>query len=570
MAVGLRPGVLATALKSGMSNERVRIALLVGVALVVYCSTLANSFTFDDNIFIFNNPGVTHFSAKALFEPTKYANLFRPVTFASFALNWKIEGDHPFGYHLVNVLLHAGVTLLLYLVLRRLLEEVRQGTTIAWATALLFAVHPIHTEAVASIAARSELLAAGFLLAAWLWHLGDRPMLALLSLIAAVLSKESAVVFLPLVIAGDYLRARMKAWHRYAGIAGVVAMYMLLLWNVQGGHFGERKVDFIDNPLASLPGSLRILNAARVAWKYAGLEIYPANLSCDYSYNAIPLYGSLEHTVIPAAGALLVVAAWLWALCTKRYEWALAGAIYLGGFGVTANVLIPIGTIMGERLAYLPSAGFCLLVILIWIRLERYRSELAWIVFALVFAALSARTVVRNWDWYDNFSLFSAAVRAAPGSAKAHSNLALQYYNRDDLAAASAELEAALRIYPDNPDTIGYKALLESRGGHDHEAIELLEKALSMTQPGNPNYEFIAVNLAGVQMKLGQDEEALKLLNSEIAKSPDYSRAWSNRAVIRYRRGELPTARSDAETALQLNPENIQARNLLNILNRAQ
>src|SRR5580693_645720 len=354
-------------------NERWRVALLLAVAILVYGNTLLNSYTMDDELYILRNPAVTSPSLKGLFEATKSNNIFRPFTFATFALNWAVGGAQPLGYHFFNLLLNAAVALLLYLVLRTLLEAVPQGTTVAFAAALLFAVHPIHTEAVASIVGRSELLAVGFLLAAWLLHLHDQHILSLLCFALALFSKESAVAFVPLVLAGDYARAKVKPLHRYGWIAGVALLYLAVLWHVQGGRFGAIGVNFLDNPLTRLPASLRIPNALRVAWKYVGLHIYPATLSCEYSYNAILLYSNWQHTVPAVVGAAFVLALWIWALWTQRREWVLAGAIYLAGFAVTANLLVPTGTIMAERLAYLPSAGFCLLVALLWIRLENHQ-----------------------------------------------------------------------------------------------------------------------------------------------------------------------------------------------------
>jgi len=547
-------------------NERSHILLLLAVAMLVYGNALLNGFTFDDDVYISSNPAVTSPSVKGLFEPSKANNLFRPVTFASFALNWKVGRDQPFGYHLFNLLLHATVILLLYLVLRTLLDPVPGAATIALATAWLFALHPIHTEAVTSIVGRAELLAAGFLLAAWLLHLYDRPVLALVSFAFALLSKESAVALLPLALAGDYARGKPKALQRYAWIAGVTVLYISLLWKVQGGRFGTKGVNFLDNPLASLPATWRILNALRVAWKYIGLHIYPAALSCDYSYSSIQLYAVWQRTLPAAVAAALVLAIWIWAFWTQRREWFLAGAIYLAGFAVTANLLVPTGTIMGERLAYLPSAGFCLLVVLIWIRLENRNRRLAWAVFATVVAALAMRTVVRNRDWRNNLTLFSAAVRAVPGSAKMHADLGIEYLMRDRVEPARIEFQTALRTYPDSAYALEGYGLAESRVSHDQDALRLLRAALSLTLDDDLSHDFRVVNLAAQLMKLGQNDEALKLLNQEIAAYPEYPRSWSNRAVIRYSRGEFASAREDARTALRLDPANPQARNLLALL----
>jgi protein O-mannosyl-transferase len=547
-------------------TEHWRVALLLAVATLVYGNSLLNSFTYDDEAYILNNPVVKTLSLHGLFQPNRASNLLRPVTFASFGLNWAIAGVHAFSYHLFNVLGHAVVVLLLYLVLCMLLESVPRATTIAFAAALLFAVHPIHTEAVASITGRSELLAAGFLLSAWLLHLHDRRIPALACLVLAMMSKESAAVFLPLALAGDYARGRLKQLLSYASLAGVTSLYLGIFWKLEGGRFGEKKVAFVDNPLASFPVVLRIPNALRVGWKYLSLQLYPSYLSFDYSYNAILLYVDWRRLAPVIVGALLLLALWIWALWTGRKEWFLAGAIYLGGFAATANILLPTGTIMGERLAYLPSTGFCLLVALIWARLEKRKQTLAWAVLVIVVAVLAARTVVRNRVWRDNLSLFSADIRTVPGSARAHVNLGYEFMQRNQLEAARAEFQTAMRIFPDFPSGIENYGLVESRMGQDEEALRLFLRAQSVMPRDSLDYDLAAVNLASQLMKLGRNDEALNLLNQIILEQPDLSPAWSDRSFIRYQRGELPSARSDAEAALRLDSANSQARRLLSAL----
>jgi protein O-mannosyl-transferase len=548
-------------------TERTRLGLLLSVAMLVYANTLVNGFAFDDGVYIFRNQAVTDPSIQALFAPTKFNNVVRPVTFATLALNETVGGTHPFGYHLFNLLLHAAVVLLLYLVLRRLLDTLPEGGVVSLMAALLFAVHPIHTEAVASIVGRSEVLAAGFLLAAWLFQLEDRELPSLLCLVLALMSKESAVAFIPLMLAGDFARDQFKSFGRYARIVGVSVGYLALFWKIKGGRFGELSIPFLDNPLATFPASLRILNSLRIAWRYVGLLVYPVKLSCDYSYNAILLYATWRHGVLAAAAALLVIALWSWALWTRRKEWFLAGAIYLGGFAATANLLVPTGTIMGERLAYLPSAGFCLLVALTLIRLERHQRLLGAAVFVILTVALAVRTVDRNSDWRDNFRLFSTDVRVAPGSAKIHCNLGGEYLRLGQLEAAQTELQIALRIYPEFPEAEEFLGLVEARMGHGQEARRSMEKALSSIQSDDINYFFWKVNLAAELIELGQNEDALKLLNQVLAEAPGNARAWSNRAVIFYKRGELTSARSDAETALRLEPANGQAQAVLDAMN---
>jgi tetratricopeptide (TPR) repeat protein len=558
-------------------KERLHIVLLLAAVALVYSNTLLNEFTMDDGLYVANNPQVTAPSVRALFTPHKISNVFRPVTFATLAWNQAINGGKPFGFHLFNLMLHAAVTWLLYLLLQAILGTSPQAKTSALVAALLFAVHPIHTEAVASVVGRAELLAAGFLLAAWILHLRDREIAALICFLLALLSKESAAAFLALVLAGDFARGEWKPRLRYARIAGVTLLYLGLLWKIQGGHIGQVGISMLDNPLADVPAGWRILNALRVAWKYVGLLIYPATLSCDYSFNQILVILNLRHTLPAAAAAALVVGAWMWAIRKQQRELVLAGGIYMAGFAATANILIPTGTIMAERLAYLPSAGFCLLVALSWTwlrdwapsrpRLKKdWQRTFAFAVLAALVGALAVRTVVRNQDWINNLALYSAGVRAAPGSAKMHANLGSQYMDYGQVGLARAEFQAALRIYPDYPDALASYGLLESWMGNNEAAARMMESALNMSRRDNPNYDFMIVNMAALLIQTGKMDGALELLNREIAESPKYARAWSNRAVIRYKRGETASAAADVDVALRLDPSNTQAQNLVRLL----
>jgi len=561
-------------------KERLCIGLLLAAVVLVYGNTLRNEFTMDDGLYVVNNPQVTHPSLRALFTPNKISNVFRPATFATLALDQSVSGGKPFGFHLLNVMLHAAVTWLLYVLLLAILGASPQSKSVALAAALLFAVHPIHTEAVASIVGRAELLAAGFLLAAWILHLRDWEIAALICFLLALLSKESAAAFLVLVLVGDYTRGEWKPPLRYARIVGVTLVYIGLLWKVHGGHLGPASISLLDNPLADLPAGWRILNALRVAWKYAGLLIYPAKLSCDYSFNQIPVYLGWRHTLPAAVAAAVAAGVWVWALWKRHRELGLAGGIYLAGFATTSNILVPTGTILGERLAYLPSAGFCLLVALGWnwlreqaplgdSRNQNWKRTLAFGALAALVGALAVRTVVRNQDWINNLVLYSAGVQAAPGSAKMHSNLGSQYMAYGKVDLARVEFQTALRIYPDYPDALESYGLLELWMGHTQAAGRMMESALNMSQRDNPNYDYMIVNLAALLIQTGKMDGALELLNREIAESPQYARAWSNRAVIRYKRGEMASATADLEVALRLDPGNTQTQNLKKLLGTA-
>ena len=542
---------------------RSQIGWLLGAAVLVYADSLLNSFTMDDELYILRNPQVTQHSAWLLFHPNTVSNVYRPVTFFTFAMNWIAARYQPFGYHAINLLLHLAVVLLLFFVLREILQGSAHYEPVCFAAALLFAVHPIHTEAVSSVVGRSELLAAGFLLAAWLFHLQDRYILSLFCVVLALLSKESAIGLLPLAVAGDYAKGQLKSWTRYAAIAVVSFLYVGALWKIQGGHLGAAAVSVLDNPLTLLPASLRVLNAVRIAWKYVALLLFPVTLSCDYSYNQILLYADFRHLLVPAIAAMAVVLAWIWAIWKKKSGYIVAGAVYFAGFAATSNILTRTGTIFGERLAYLPSAGFCLLAALAWQWLADRHRNAAIAVLALVVAALGIRAAARNRDWRDNTALYTQAGDAVPNSAKMRTFRGIVYLGAGQFDRSRSDLQAALNIYPEFPDAVEAMGLLEARTGNPKEALNWMQKAVDMSDHRDIDYDYRTVNLAALDIQIGRLDDAMKLLNHDIAESPNYSRSWSNRAVVRLKLGQIAEAREDARTALALDPSNLQARSIL-------
>lgn len=540
-----------------------QIWILLALTILVYANSLFNGFTMDDELYILRNPQVTQHSIGLLFQPNAASNVFRPVTFAALALNWMAAGYKPFGYHLANLFLHAGVGVLLLLVLRNILARFANGELISFAAAILFAVHPIHTEAVSSVVGRSELLAAGFLLAAWLFHLHERWLLALLAFALALLSKESAITLLPLALAGDYASGKLKHWTRYGGIAAITLLYIGTLWKMQGGRFGAASVSLLDNPLTLLPPRLWILNAVRIAWKYVGLLVFPATLSCDYSYNQITMYADLRHLLLPVLAAAGTLALWTVAVCKRSAAFLLAGAIYFTGFAVTSNIVTRTGTIFAERLAYFPSAGFCLLAAVLCVWVARRNRFVAFALLTVAVLGLSIRTVARNRDWRDNASLYTAAANAVPNSAKMRAFRGTVYIGQNRLDDARSDLQAALAIEPDYPDAIEAMGLLELHAGNRPAALDDLRRALEISSPRDFDYDYRAANLAALLIEMGKLDEAMKLLDGRIAESPNYSRLWSNRAALRVALGQLAAGHEDALAALRLDPQNEQARKVL-------
>ena len=316
-------------------------------------------------------------------------------------------------------------------------------------------------------------------------------------------------------------------------------LYLGLLWKVQGGRFGPAEISMVDNPLVDLPAGWRILNALRVAWKYVALQIYPAVLSCDYSFNQIPVYRDWRHTLPAALAAAAAAGVWIWALRKRQAGWALAGAIYFAGFAATANILVPTGTIMGERLAYLPSAGFCLLLALGWNWLRQRKEILAW---GLLGRDRFGLSPCGRWcETGTGKTLLLCTpprVRAVPNDAKMHANLAGQYFLRNQLDLAAGEYQIALRILPDSAEALASYSALEFQRGNYQAAGQMMEKALSMSGRNNLNYDFMVVTFAAILMKTNHADRALA-----ISKPRNRGIALIRPGLVDARRAALPARR---------------------------
>ena len=225
---------------------------------------------------------------------------------------------------------------------------------------------------------------------------------------------------------------------------------------------------------------------------------------------------------------------------------------------------------MGERLAYFPSAGFCLLIALAWNWLQERQRKLAVGALAGLVAVLGVRTVIRNRDWKDNRNLYTAAVRASPGSAKMHLGLAFNYMEAKQFDLARKEFQTTLQINPAYPEALASYGLLESRQGNYQAAGRMMEQAFYTIGRDNPAYDAIAVDLATLYMQTDHLDGALELLNREISESPGFARAWATRADLRYKGGQTALARADAEMAIRLDPDNWQARNVMQLLNASK
>jgi tetratricopeptide (TPR) repeat protein len=485
--------------------------LLVGLAgVLAFLDAIPNGFTLDDVALVEHNPAVGSLSAvPRIFVrpywdvPGEHYGLYRPLTIASFAINRAMTGPGAPGFHLVNVLLHGAVAALVWFALRR--AGLHYGTALLGG--LLFAVHPIHTEAVAGVAGRAELLAALFVVGAWIAHrrgaesAGDggrsRAAAGVLYL-AALLSKEGALLAPLLFWADDALRGRREGLPslgaRFLPYAAAGAVMLVLRAAALGAHQGSSSIA-LDNPAAAAGTGPRILTALWVQVRYLILGLWPSRLSCDYSFDAIPVVRGLADPRGAAGLALtvLLAAAIVWGWKRSRPV-ALATIVWTVFFLPSSNLLFPAGTIMAERLAYLPSIGLCLALGHFGAALaardasrtkRRVRAAAVASAAVLAIAALGARTWSRNPAWKDNLTLALTDAPAQPRSAKLQAGAGIFLAAAGRTAEAEPYLRRALEIDPDYAQVHYDLGVILARSGDDKDAESHFRRAIGLA-PGNP------------------------------------------------------------------------------------
>jgi hypothetical protein len=454
-----------------------RILALWALVLAAYSNSFQAGLVLDNGVIVSQDARIQAVTARNLrliltqeyWPGTTTTGLYRPLTTLSYLVNYAVfgNGTDPAGYHWVNLALHGVNVSLAYLLGTLVLEAAAP----AFALAAVWGLHPLLTESVTNIVGRADLLAAFGVLAGLLCYLkvatarGRHKLFWVAAMLVAqaigLFAKENAAVLPGIMLLCDLTWQGRTAWRwRAIAYAALVPPFAAFFY-LRGTLRMHMLIYFRDNPLISAGFWTARLTAFKVIGEYLWLFVWPARLSADYSYNAVPLFGwhpaewedakALIAVAVCLAAALLAVR---WYRTRKPLFFFLA--FFFVALAPTSNLAVLIGSIMAERFLYLPSIGLagCVVTAIYAIGWQAARRRLAamrtvWIALGLLCLACGVRTYARNFDWLDDRSLWSSAVDVCPGSAKAHHNLGNTWLHVPGrLPDAIAQYEAALRIDP--------------------------------------------------------------------------------------------------------------------------
>jgi tetratricopeptide (TPR) repeat protein len=546
---------------SGRNQARLAGLCLAVAAFVVFANTLPNSLTLDDAALVGDNPLVRQLTPLSRYLTADWwagqqgygDQLYRPLTMLSLGLQYAIHGAAPLGYHLVNLLLYALCLPPVYLLLRRLTGCSRGAL---WGS-LVFALHAAHSEAVATVVGRAELLAFLFGALTLLLHARDYRLprlgraaglpLALACCFCAAASKESGLAWLPVLVLWDLTvpgrgpgdRQRLLIGFRsYVWYLLPAAGYLLLRSAALSALSGPAAIYYPVNPLAWSGTAVRLLTGIKLLFYQVPLILFPFRLSSDYSYGAISLVDSWTDPLFLLAlavhGALAAVAVLAWRRCRPLF---FAIAFFYATSLVTSNIPVAIGTIFGERLLFTPS--FALAAAAAWFLrrpgkqtgpnqspplMDRRRLRALGLV-SLWLAASAVTAMARGPQWQDNRTLFLHDIRRQPKSVVLNIRAASIHRDEGDSAEAERLLLRSLEILPDDPVALNNLGELYRLNGRSREAEEMLQRALGAAAgrrwaPVPRNRALPSYNLGLLRIAMNRPGEALPWLRKAAFLDP--------------------------------------------------
>jgi tetratricopeptide (TPR) repeat protein len=562
-----RPGV------TGATADGLIACLLIGLGAVAYSNSFSGAFVFDDLPRIVDNGQI-----RQLWPPwLAMADRTRPVLQLSLALSYALDGLNPWGYHAFNLAVHIVAGLLLYGIVRRMLDSdglrARYGEAARWlaaAVAAIWLVHPLQTESVTYIIQRTESLMGMFYLltlycgirACQSPHPRRWGVAAVVACAFGMGSKE-VMVSAPLLmllydrmfVAGSFTAALRRRWGLYAGLA---ATWPILVASLLNASAHEPLVPKL-TPLSYA------LTQFEVILHYLRLSVWPSPLIFDYLWPTAESWSA----VAPAAAVVLALLAGTVFALYRRWWVGFWGAWFFLILAPTSSVL-PIADAAVEHRMYLSLAAVVVLVVVGgYALLERVGRKVGvsatprmWVeagLVVVVVAVLGQLTLRRNDDYRSEVALWSDSLAKRPGHYRAHLGLGLAAFRQGKIAEAIAHYKEALRLEPDYVEARNNLGEALASQGRFAEAIAEFREAIRL----NPDYAQARNNLGAAFAGQGKIDEAITQYREALLLNRNYPQAHYNLGIDLFSQGKVAEAIAEYQEALRLKPDYPSARNNL-------
>jgi len=586
---------------------------IIIACFIFYGNTLKLNYAFDDSIVITGNQftkaglkGIPDILSTELFTGFygKNSNVvtggrYRPLSLVTFAIEYQFFGSNPFMGHLVNIILLILTGILMYNLFRQLFvlkgippDPRRWYISVPFIATLVFIGHPVHTEAIANIKGRDEILSLLLSLAALkliLDYLAKNQLynllLAGICFFLALLSKENSITFLaviPLTI-WFFTKFSIKDIGKVVIplVISVILFLMIRQWAIGHNPPGSLENDLMNNPFVDMTLMQKYATIFYTLGIYLKLLIFPHPLTYDYYPYHIPISSWTEIRVILSLAIYVALA--VYAILTFRKKGIVTYAIlyYFITLSVVSNLFFPIGAFMNERFLYMPSVGFCLGLawvlsrgIHIAVKNQVLSASLISAIAMVVLSLYAVKTISRNRDWLDSYTLFTSDVKISSNSAKGNA-LAGEYLIqkagqvkdpavRDSLLRQSIKYQQkAIQIYPKQIVALFNLAAAYYEYNKNYDTILTIYSTILHYLPDNPKVYQNFLSLMNQYQDSVHKIDLFKRLNGINPRRYDVN---MNLGILYLNAMKDPvSAVPYLETAIQINPSDFDAQNNLGI-----
>lgn len=541
-------------LKNFLKKNWKTLFFLSFLVFITYINSLNNDFVSDDVGLILKNKNIGNLSYYLLNQPKAFLRSLL------YFLAFKIDGLNPLFFRLINIFFHLGSVWLIYGLISLLISPV-----LALFTAGIFAIHPIEIEAVAWISGGPYSQYSFFLLLAFLlfvlaksknwsmkFYLGS-----FFAFLLALLTSEKALIF-PLILLFFEITFGLiaKNWKKLILFFSLSALWTLfiLFSGTLSGRMTSLETEFyqtpgVENPLVQIPIALS---------SYLRLSFWPDKLTLYHSELSFTQGQYFLMLIITLAFLALII----WAYKKNRliFFWSSFFIISL----LPNLTPLRIGWVVAERYVYLGSIGLIFLIALGINQIGKITKKpfIALVIFTIVVITFSARTIIRNFDWQNQDTLWLATAKTSPSSHQNHNNLGDLYARHGDYQKAAEEFQKAIELKPNYGDAYHNLANVYHQMGRDDLAEKNYQKALEF----NPNLWQSYQNLAAIYFNQKNYQLAREELEKAIQINSENADLHNNMGILYLNLGDKQKAREEFEKTLQIDPQNQKAQQQLELI----
>lgn len=557
-------------------EHKIALVIIFLCSSLLYFNTITHEYALDDQLAIYDNSFVKKGfgGIKDLLTQDAFVGFFgergsklisggryRPLSFISFAIEWQFFEHSPMLSHIINMFIYGLLCVSIYLFLVWLFKSNFESEskysfiwTLPFIATMLYTFHPIHTEVVANIKGRDELLSMLFSILAMIYifqisrnRIVDIVLSGFLFFLA-LMSKENAITFLAIIPFIAYFKYdsfdnKSKYISHFAALFFATIIFLILRFSYTNSGFDAYSEEILNNPFIRASSSEKWGTILYSFYRYLALLIFPHPLTHDYYFNQIP-YRKLSDPIV-----LLSFLGFIGLIITLFKTWksnkAIAFSIlfFVITFSIVSNIFFTVGIIMNERFVFVSSLGFCIILASILLQFKEKYKPIFTGILVILFLGYTVKTISRNMDWKDNYTLFTADYASSNQSAKVSTALGGVLMER---ATAAQSTDSNL-----------YKLLLDS-------SIRVLEHAINI-YPENSQSILLYGN--SIFAKNRNIDQAIAIYQDAIRNRPGgYFDALYNIGVLYYNQGKMDSSLKYIEKAYNAKSDHKECRDMLSKL----